>query len=705
MSKKKLDFKSYMDELPSGLYIVLAVLFMAIHILICSYSAVSPAKIGLILLSVYILLALTIFIFGRRRISKLKYEKLAADEHNSGVISAFRDSVDIPYVIVTDDGKVITANRAFREITGDRESYFNAELSELCSLDLKALISSVEEKENASSALSSSNEESDDENATAVAQPKAFTVSIAQRKYSLDCHTIRSSGHIYYMILFGDITELASITDRYYSETSAIAYIVIDNLDEIAQYVKGSYRAEENQVESILKNFAADMNGIIREYDRHKYMMIFDRKHLALCIKNKFSVLDEVRQVRLGDDTIPLTVSMGVAITGSTLEEREHDALSSLDLALQRGGDQVVVKNEKGINYFGGLTKSQQKRTRVHSRVIANKLYSEISNSSNVIVMGHRNPDFDCIGACVGIASLAMYLGIDVKIVTDRDNPNFAACTEKLIELEEYKNIFVDGVDGLDETSFGTLLVIVDANNFAILEAPEMAEKSLKTVVIDHHIKKEEFKNEPTLSYIDATASSACELVSEILEQSIPDGTLKKEEATVMLSGIMVDTKNFTRSVGTRTFSAALYLRAAGASTENARTFFNEAFEDYRAQALFGAGVEMYRDQLAITLSNGTNSPNDRIAAAKAADTLLTVRKINAAFALVKIENTIHISARSNGSINVQLILEKIGGGGHFDSAGAAIADKSLEEARALLIEAIDEHLDNEQKIQTNNNK
>ena len=254
----------------------------------------------------------------------------------------------------------------------------------------------------------------------------------------------------------------------------------------------------------------------------------------------------------------------------------------------------------------------------------------------------------------------------------------------------------MDGVTGLEESSFGTLLIIVDANNFSILEAPEIATKSFKTAVIDHHIKKAEFENEPQLSYIDPSASSACELISEILEQSLPAGTLRKEEANIMMAGIMVDTKNFTRTVGTRTFAAALYLRGAGASTEYARTFFEEAFEDYLAEAQFGSEARIYRDQIAITSIEGSGAAGDRVAAAKAADKLLTVRHVNAAFALIRIGSTVHISARSNGSINVQLILEKIGGGGHFDVAGAAITNSELTDAQQLLITAIDNYFEDQ---------
>ena len=685
MSNKKFDFFNHINDIPSTIYVALGIIFIAIHVAICNYTEVSPITCGVWILIAYALSSGAILIFTRKRIAAYKAENSAAEEQNSGVIAAFRDFSNIPYAVITEAGKIITVNTAFQKASDTSTSLFNTDIANVCFLELSEIIKT---------ALSGNTSESvEDEFGNPVKEEtKNFFTFIKNRKYKVDCAPIRTNGSTYYILIFNDVTELTHITDLYYAETPAVAYIVIDNLDEIAQYVKGSYRAEANQVENILKDFAEKMDGVIREYDRDKYIMFFNRHHLGICIKNKFDVLDDIRTIRIGDDSIPLTVSMGIAITGETLAEREHDALTALDLALQRGGDQVVVKNDKGVNYFGGLTKSQQKRTRVHSRVIANKLAHEISTATNVVVMGHANPDFDSIGACVGIASLAMYIGVDVKIVTDLENPNFIACTAKLTESEEYKNIFIDGVDGLEKFNYGTLLVIVDANNFSILESPEIAEKSLRTVVIDHHIKKEEFKNEPALTYIDPSASSACELISEILEQSLPVGTLNKEAATVMLSGIMVDTKNFTRTVGTRTFSAALYLRGAGANAEIARTFFEEAFEDYRAEAIFGASVEIYREQIAITASEPTGSANDRIAAAKAADKLLTVKNVNAAFALVKIGDVIHVSARSNGKINVQLILEQIGGGGHFDMAGAALSDKTIHEAKAMLKDAIDKH-------------
>jgi len=687
MSNKRFDILNRIDEIPSASYLVLGILFLTLHTVVCKYTEVSPTSFGILCIFLYLLSATVVWIFLRKKIAIYRAEAAASDEQNSGVIAAFRDLVYMPYAIVSENGRVITVNASMREITGNRDAYFNLDVSELLGVNTEELIRSADEQDSAPEASE------DAENGERPAK-KAPTVSVGANRFEVFCYPVRTNGHSYYMIVMNDVTKLTEITDRHYAQTPAVAYIVIDNLDQIAQYLKGSYREEANEVEKILKAFAESMDGIIREYDRDKYVLFFDRKHLNACIKDKFSILDEVRQIQIGDDEIPVTISMGVAITGETLAEREHDALTALDLALQRGGDQAVVKNEKGVNFFGSLTKTQQKRTRVHSRIIANKLHHEIANATNILVMGHRAPDFDSIGACVGIATLAMHYGANVKIVTDTRNASFIACTEGLLELEKYKNVFVDAVDGLGEFNYNTLLIVVDANNFSILEAPEIAEKSNRTIVIDHHIKKEEFKVEPALSYIDPSASSACELVSEILEQSLPAGTLTKEEATILLSGIMVDTKNFTRTVGTRTFSAALYLRAAGANTEVARTFFDEAFEDYRAEALFRTEVEIYRSQIAITMSEGTGSAQDRIAAAKAADKLLTVKGVNAAFALVRVGEVIHISARSDGSINVQLVLERIGGGGHFDVAGAAVSGRTLTEAKALLIDAINKQLD-----------
>ena len=689
MSNKKSDLFHRIEELPSRLYVLLAVVMLTVLILICTYTSASVAITGLVILLIYALAALGIYLFSRHRLHLFRIESDASDQQNNSVVYAFRNSLSIPYAVTTESGKIITVNQAMRNAAGIWGTVFNSDIQALCHHSLQDLLEMTREEVSPA-------EENGAIDLTPNVGHRKNLVEIGDGKYRAECHPLHSKGKQYYMILFNDVTELTAVTEQYHNNLTAVAYILLDNLEEIAQYVKVSYQSEAIQVETILKSWAAEMGGMIREYDRNKYILLLSRQMLSTCIKNKFEILDSVREIHIGEDNIPITISMGVATTGETMAQRERDALVALDMALQRGGDQVVLKNETGNYFFGGRTKSQQKRTRGHSRIIAGRLCNMIAAAPNVLVMGHSNPDFDSIGACIGIASLCFHLGVDVKIIADTESENFKACTGRLIELADYKNIFVDGVEGLEESSFGTLLIIVDANNFSILEAPEVAKKSFKTALIDHHIKKAEFEQEPHLCYIDPSASSASELVTEILEQSLPVGTLRKEEANILMAGIMVDTKNFTRTVGTRTFAAALYLRNAGASPEYARTFFEEAFEDYLAEAQFSSEARIYRDQIAITSIEGSGSAGDRIAAAKAADKLLTVRNVNAAFALIRIGSTVHVSARSNGTINVQLILEKIGGGGHFDVAGAAIANSELEQAQALLKDAIDNYFDDQ---------
>lgn len=685
MSNKKFDLFKRLEELPSRVYVILAVVCLAVHVLLCTYTSVSVAACGLVLIIIYIAAAFVIRLTVHRRISLFRLASDASEEQNNGVIYTFRHFLKTPYAVITDKGKIVTVNLAMRQAAGAKATVFNSDIKEICDISPDTLIASAEAR------LTDDNG-AEVEDSDSILSDKSAICTIGDKTYHVEAHSLHSKGKLFYLLMFNDITELKALSDTHRSLHTAIAYIVIDNLDEIAQYAKVSYQAEATQVDKILKDWAKSLNAVIREYDRYKYIMLMTRQSLLSCVKTKFDVLDSIREIRVGEDSMPITASIGITTAGAELSEREHEALVCLELALQRGGDQVVMKNENGTFYFGGRTKSQQKRSGGHSRVIAQKLCSMISSASNVVVMGHSNPDFDSIGACVGIAALSLHLGVSVKIVTNTASENFKACTERLTELADYKNIFVDEVVGMEESAFGTLLVIVDANNFKILESPEIAANSFKTVVIDHHIKKDEFEQEPQLSYIDPSASSASELISEILEFSIPVGTLRKEEANVLMAGIMVDTQNFTRTVGTRTFAAALYLRGAGASPEYARTFFEQAFEDYHSEALFGTNAQIHRGEIAITVSEGTGSAHDRVAAAKAADRLLAVKDVNAAFAMVRIGNTVHVSGRSNGKINVQLILEKIGGGGHFDVAGAALSDAGLEEAKARLIGAIDEY-------------
>lgn len=693
MQNKKFDWLTRLEEIPSRIYVILAVFMLALHTVLCAFTELDPVICGIVIIVLYGVVSMSVYIFVHKRLKLFRLESNASEEQSQSVIHTFRNQLKLPYAVVNEKGKILTANAAFSNAVGSLGSLFNLDISNLCSIDLEALIDISNKK------MSFVEDSSDEiyENIPLKDVRKAEIADFNGRRFRMECYPLSSKGKTYYMVVFHDITELSELAQLHQNQHTAIGYIVIDNLEEIAQYVKISYQDETRKIGKLLGDWASRMGGVLCEYEDNKFLLFFTQEMLMECIRNKFSILSEVHRIEIGDAHIPLTVSMGIATTGESLEEREHDAMVSLDMALQRGGDQVVLKNPTGIFYFGAKTKTLQKRTKGHAKIIYAKLAALIENSSNVLVMGHRSPDFDSIGACIGMTTLIrnMFKSKDVKIVIDTRSENFLACTSRLCALAEYKDTFIDGVSALEHNNSDTLLIIVDANNMSILESPELAKNSFRKVIIDHHIKKEEFDEEPELAYIDPSASSACELISEMLEETLPPDISFKEEANVMISGIMLDTKNFTRTVGMRTFAAALYLKNAGADPEYARTFFEEAFEDYLSASQFGSNAKIYRDHIAIASAEDTEGSNARVLAAKASDKLLAIKNVNAAFALILVGDDVHISARSDGSINVQLIVEQLGGGGHFDMAGAAIKESTVEEAERLLTAAIDNYLDN----------
>jgi len=700
MQNKKFDWVTKLEEIPTRVYVILALFTLALDTVLVGFLHLDPIACGTVSIVLYGVVSIVVYAMVHKKLNLFRIEEKSSQEQSQSVIYAFRNQLKIPYAVVSENGKIITINNAFSAAVGVSESLFNFDINTLCHIDVGELIEFTNKPR-----LDELEEGSPYDETPLKNVRKVKIAQMNGRKFHMECCPLISKDKTYYMIVFHDITELDALSTLHKNQLTAIGYIGIDNIEEIAQYVKVNYQDETRKVGKILGKWASDMGGTLCEYADNKFLLIFTQEMLAECVKNKFGILSEVHKIEIGDAHIPLTVSMGIATTGETLEDREHDAMVSLDMALQRGGDQVVLKSPTGIFYFGAKTKTLQKRTRGHGKIIYAKLAALIEESSNVIIMGHKNPDFDSIGACIGMNTLIrnMFPDKSVKIVIDKHSDNFKACTQRLSALADYKDMFIDRESVIEHNSAQTLVIVVDANNLSIVEAPELAKNAFTMAIIDHHIKKEAFEFEPKLSYIDPSASSACELISEILEEILPADASFKEEANIMMSGIMLDTKNFTRTVGMRTFAAALYLKNAGADTEYARTFFEEAFEDYLCEAQFGSQAKIYRDCIAIASSVDVGATNSRVAAAKASDKLLSIKYVDAAFALVLVGETVFISARSNGSINVQLIAEQLGGGGHFDMAGAAINNSSLEEAEALLKQAIDSYFENLSKENENN--
>ncbi len=581
----------------------------------------------------------------------------------------------LPVVICDEAGRIIWYNDAFTRTANPREVLYAKYLDDLTDVTADRIIedtaSAPEERE---------------------AEDGVETVAYG-RVYRVKGYRITAQGKNYIITVWNERTELRELARKLADEETIIAYVMIDNLDELMQFVQEKYRSAAAKVETILKEWADSVGGILKEYERDKFIFLFEARYLDEFMEKKFDVLDKIREVRIGEGGMPVTVSIGISRMKGTLADKDRDAHASLDLALQRGGDQVVLKSAQSTEFYGGRTKTVQKRTKVRARVIANELTYHMARAGNVLVMGHRNPDFDSIGACVGVARLAMHCGVKVNIVADQNDSNIAAAVARIGVLDAYEDIFVDNIVGQDMIKSDTLLVIVDVNNPAQFAAPDIAANVGTTAIIDHHRKTGELSRQPVITYIEPSASSASELVSEILEQSMPAGGLHQEEADVLYAGMLLDTKQFSRNTGVRTFSAALYLRAEGASPADVQMFFKSELDDFMREAKFSMNVITYRQKFAISMSDGDGTPKDRVAAAKAADKLLGVSGVMASFALVRIEDSVHISARSAGNINVQLILEKIGGGGYYEAAGAFLSDVTMTSALNRLKEAIDDYM------------
>ncbi len=581
-----------------------------------------------------------------------------------------------PMVICDTTGKIIWRNRSFGSATEKIGSVMGVEIGSISSV-------SVEE----------------------LSDGGTVSAELCDRRYEISPLLFKTDEKNYWFLIFDDCTELDRLNAKIESERSVVAYILIDNLDELTQNSQDNYRSEANDVSGILREFATSLNGILREYDRNKYILLMNRDGLYRCRKTNFDILDRVRDIKVGDLGLPITISMGITDVGENLSAREAGAREALSMALARGGDQVAYKSEDAMEFFGGNTRPVQKRSSVAAKVRSGEMITRISRASNVIIMGHRGADQDCFGAFCGIARLAMYCYVQPYIVVDKNDSNTKPFTEKFEKLPEYANVFVDENEAQSLIRSDTLLIVVDVNNIDHMLSSGIALAVDDALIIDHHRKTDsQTKRDWLAQYIEPSASSASELVAEMLEQSIGEGHLLKEEADALLGGIILDTKQFTKSTGTRTFNAAIYLRSAGASIYESSKELKSDFGEFQKQSKILTDLVIYKGRFAIAKDEADGTPKDRIAAAKAAETMLGIKGVDAAFALIRIGGETHISARSNASVSVQLILEKMGGGGHIDSAGAKSADTMLDTLERLKA-AINEYLSENDKSKTNSTK
>ena len=477
-------------------------------------------------------------------------------------------------------------------------------------------------------------------------------------------------------LTFIDISAEIELTNELNLMRPVVALVQVDNYEELSKDLS-SYESTlmMANIESCITKLTRDLVSISLRNDE-RYTLIFEERYLPDCVKSRFSVLDEVRKIKTPTG-MSATLSIGIGCEGGTYMENLSAARLAMDMALSRGGDQAVIKNQQTYEFFGGSTREVEKRTKVRSRVISNAVADLIRSSSTVIAMGHRYSDMDSLGSCVGVACICRKLGVPVHIVYDSRTTSASVLYRKLREVPAYQDIFISGDHAMELLTDDALLIVTDVSRPGFVDAPQVLQAAQRIVVIDHHRRASDYIDNSMVSMHEPYASSASELVSEMMQYVLTPSDVLRQEAECMLAGIMLDTKNFTMKTGVRTFEAAAFLRRAGADTIEVKCLFADNMDDYFDRCDIIKTAEKYRAGIAIAYSE---KEVPKAIAAQAADELLCIEGIQGSFVVYRFGGSTHISGRSLGKINVQIILERMGGGGSMMEAGAQPGDCPVAE-------------------------
>lgn len=618
-----------------------------------------------------------LFFYTRRNTRNRKNNVLKYIESMAtNVDSATKDTMlnaPLPMVIFRPEtGAIIWSNDGFQRICGQTEQLFDHRIGDLVpNFAARWLLEGMNEAPE-----------------LIVMQERRYRV------YGNLTHTSSQNGDqgLLATIYWVDVTESDTVVHKYQDSRPAVAIIMLDNYEELTKGATDVSRsAMRARIDRKINDWTADCHGLLRKYERDRYLFVFEEKDYDKLAGGKFSVLDSVREV-VSTEGVPATLSIGVGRGADTFEELFHNASLSIDMALSRGGDQAVVRTDMNFEFFGGRAKETEKRTKVKSRVMATALGELMSDAGQVYVMGHKFADLDALGAAVGICCIARKKGKRARIIMDLENNAAGQMISRLLAVPEYAEAFYsDPNDALMQMRPGALVVVVDTNRPDMVEAPEVLERAGRIAVIDHHRRAASYIENTALNFHEPYASSASELISELLQYLTDPADVMEIEAEALLAGIVLDTKNFTIRTGGRTFDAAAYLRRAGADTGEVRRLFqNDLDSTINRYDVIRQAVTVHGN---IAIS-AVELPVGRVVAAQAADELLQIAGIGASFVVTPSGADVNLSARSMGEINVQVILEKLGGGGNATAAGGTVKDAKVADVRAELMQAIDAYLE-----------
>lgn len=653
-------------------YLVVLILFAAATFFFGKYSAeLAGAELACVLL----LYIAAIFTGRRRRGEILRYiESVSTD-----IDSATKDTLvnfPMPMVIFSlDENRVIHANERFLSIAGKSDSVFEQNLSDLIpNFSTKWLMEGKNEC------------------------PDFVTVGGRQfLVYGGVVRTAKDVGEYNYLAstYWVDVTEYAKVHQEYAESRPVFSIIMIDNYDDLLNGCSEKDKsAMLSQLDERIGNWTAGIGGYLCKYDRDRYVFVFENRYLQKLIDDKFTLLERAHDV-MSPKGIHSTISIGIGKDGASMNENFEFATLGIEMALSRGGDQAVVKNKYNFEFYGGRASQIEKRTKVKSRVMANSLSQLIGGASRVFIMGHKYSDLDSIGSAVGLCCICRKKKIPANIVVDMEQCAAMPLIDRMRTLPEYADVFIQPQEAILSVDGNSLLIVVDTSRPEQVESDSLLFSCNRIAVIDHHRRSATYIQNAALNFHEPYASSASELVTELLQYTVEQADILRFEAEALLAGIVLDTKNFTLRTGGRTFDAAAFLRRAGADTTDVKRLLQNDLKTAMARYAIVQKAKVYKAGIAISVSD---IQENRIIAAQAADELLNILGIQASFVLFPEEGTINISARSLGDINVQVILEKLGGGGNKATAGAQIKDRDIRDVVRELVSIIDQYLaDNEE--------
>ncbi len=586
---------------------------------------------------------------------------------------------EIPYAILDDEGHIIWTNRAFEKVVHKEKGYRKSITSLFPSITREKLPGDTEYTEI----------DLTFENSNYAAKMRKISLGDMLESSNI-VDTQDYEGFLIAFYLF-DETALKIALQEVEDQSLAVGMIYLDNYDEALESVEEVRRSLLTAlIERKITKYIAALDGICKKIEKDKYMIILRRKATESLRESKFDLLEDVKTVNIGNE-MAVTISIGLGLDGFTYAQNYEFARNAIDLALGRGGDQAVVKTPENVTYYGGKSQQVEKNTRVKARVKAQALREIITSKERVLIMGHRFPDVDSFGAAVGIYRIATTLDRKAYIVLNEVNSSMQPVVDLFKKHEEYKDdMIINNQQATELAGNNTVLVVVDVNKPSITECPELLRMCKSIVVLDHHRQGTEIIENATLSYVEAYASSACEMVSEILQYIGQSIRITAEEADCMYSGIIVDTDNFVTKTGVRTFEAAAFLRRNGADVTRVRKLFREDANEYKARADAVSQAEIYRNAFAISTCTSEDIQSPTIVGAQAANELLNIKGVKASFVLTDYQNQIFVSGRSIDEVNVQVIMEKMGGGGHLNAAGCQLNGVSISEGIGILKGTLD---------------